>query len=136
MIIDARNRAQTEELASQYLELRKSGMAPHPESPAGAALLAAYNRQRAAQAAQALDTATKGAAIALRVTADERLRSKRKAAKKAAKKLRRAREAAAVVGPKAIDDRAQSKGEKAMRAAAASLSPTRSKTGFASTRPW
>ena len=116
MLINSHDDAQTEDLASQCGDLVKSGMAPHPASPAGAALLSAYNRWKARQSADQLGTASKAAAIAVRVTRDEAERARRKQAKKAARKLKRAREAMALAGP-GLEERAMRRSTKRMRIA-------------------
>jgi hypothetical protein len=116
MLVNPKDRAQTAVLAGQYVELAKSAMAPHPQSPAGAALLGAYNRWRAQQAGEELSTAVKASAIAMTITADERKRIQKKAAKKAAKKIKRAREAAALAGP-ALEERAVDRSVRRMQIA-------------------
>jgi hypothetical protein len=112
-VIDPNNPTQTESLAAQYVELRKSGAAPHPQSPAGAALLSAYNRWKDTQARKDLG-ATGVATLNVKPSRDDVDKARRKAAKKAAKRLRAARLAVAAAGPN-LEPRAMRKAEAAMK---------------------
>ena len=119
-LIDHSDPVQTEILAQQYSELVKSGTAPHPQSPAGAALLAAYGRWQAQKVGQTVGTTIASVEVAVKASQDEikkaRKQAERKAAKKAARKIRKARKAAALAGP-ALEERALRRSEKRLRAA-------------------
>jgi hypothetical protein len=119
MIIDRNNIAQSDALASQYRDLLKSGMAPHPQSPAGSALLRAYTDWKARDAAQG----TAAVKAAMRISSEEkraiRQKAERKAGKKAARKLKRARNAVGALAPGTLEARADKRGRKAARRAVA-----------------
>ena len=96
MLVNPNDQAQTKALAEQYTEMVKSGTAPHSQSPAGAALLAAYNRHKAAERSHELEVTATASALAMKamtVSAEERKKIQRKAKRKEAK---RAATAAAV----------------------------------------
>jgi hypothetical protein len=105
VIIDHRNHEQTAALASQYMELQKSGMAPHPQSPAGAALLKAYRSWQVHQENQQTSSAVQAVSIAVKLTRNEAEQARKKQAKKAAKQLKKARKAMALAGP-GLEERA------------------------------
>lgn len=116
MLIDQTNEAQTEALAGEYQELLKSGLAPHPQSPAGAALLRAYKAHQANQQNRGTVAAMTAASIVIQANRDEVRQARKKMAKRAAKQLKKARRAAALAGP-ALEERALRRGEKRMRSA-------------------
>ncbi len=130
MIVDRANIAQGDALAEQYRDLMKAGTAPHPQSPAGAALLRAYRDWQAREAA-------KGAAAvksAMRISSEERReikrRAEKKAAKKAARKLKRAREAVGALPPGSLEARADAKGRKMARWAVEQGRPNPVQVGY------
>ncbi len=116
MLVNRTDDTQTALLAGQYEDLQKSGMAPHPQSPVGAALLRAYKQHRANVENEGTAAAVLGATIAVKASRAETKRIQAKQAKKAVKKLRKARMAAALAGP-ALEDRAMRRGAKRMRSA-------------------
>jgi hypothetical protein len=111
-MIDPLNPEHDRALASQLVEMKKAGMAPPAESPAGMALLAGYRRWKEAEAQKALGTET---TFINKVSQEDTETAKRKSAKRAAKQMRRARIAMATAGPRNVEDRAVRKAEKAMR---------------------
>lgn len=130
MIIDRNNLPQQEALAQQYLELTKSGLAPHPQSPAGSALLRAYTDWKSR------DAAAGAAAVksAMRISSEEkraiRQKAERKAGKKAARKLKRARNAVGALKPGTLEAHADKKGRQAARRAVQRGQPNPGQLGF------
>jgi hypothetical protein len=116
MLINRNDETQTGFLAGQYEELQKSGLAPHPQSPAGAALLRAYKQHQANQENQGTAAAVLSAGIVVKTSMAEVKRLQKKQAKKAAKKLRKFRKAYALA-PSAVEDRAMRQGIKRLRSA-------------------
>ncbi len=111
MLINRSDEAQVAELASQFEELRKSGLAPHPQSPAGRAQLLVIKQHLANLENRETAAAVLGASVAVAAGRSEA----KKHAKKAAK-LRKAGRADSPAGP-ALEDRAMRRGLKRTRSA-------------------
>jgi hypothetical protein len=116
MLINRNDETQTAILAGQYEELAKSGSAPHPQSPAGAALLRAYRQHQANQENRGTVAALLGASIAVKASRAETKKIQAKQAKKAAKKLHKARKAMVAAGPE-LEARAMRRSVKRIKSA-------------------